>query len=137
VPNDPSTRAALARPVGADGDPLLAWVPTADTSFGPRALPALEARRRIWRQPDARWPVPGLATLRGRTSDAQAPAAVRLASPDDLEARDSRQRAPYGVGYQGHLTASCDGGPPELMTPSSTTPATTPDGVMGPAMVHD
>jgi transposase len=137
LPKDTSKREALARQVGADGYQLLAWVQTADTSFGPRDLPALEALRRIWLQQYYLCTVPGLETLRWRTSDEQPPSAVRLASPDDLEARYSRKRETHWVGYQVHLTETCDVGQPELMTQIITTPATTPDGVMGPAIVHD
>jgi transposase len=41
------------------------------------------------------------------------------------------------VGYQVRLTETCDAGRPDLITQIITTPATTPDGVMGPAIVHD
>jgi hypothetical protein len=50
LPKDASQREALARQAGADGYQLLAWVQTANTAFGLRELPALEALRRIWRQ---------------------------------------------------------------------------------------
>jgi transposase len=40
------------------------------------------------------------------------------------------------VGYQVHLTETCDPDQPDLMTQIITTPATTPDGVMAPAIVH-
>jgi hypothetical protein len=53
---------------------------------------------------------------------------VRLAAPDDLEARYSSQRHTHGVGYQLHLTETCDPGQPDLMPQIITTPATTPDG---------
>jgi transposase len=116
LPKDASTRAALARQVGADGDQLLAWVQTADPSRGFRARPALEVLRQIWRQHDDRCPVPGLAVLRWRMGDEQPPAARRIASPDDLEARDSRKRHTHGVGDKMHLTETGDAGPPDLMT---------------------
>jgi hypothetical protein len=41
------------------------------------------------------------------------------------------------VGYTLHLTETCDPDQPDLITPVITMPATTPDGVMGPSMVHD
>jgi transposase len=41
------------------------------------------------------------------------------------------------VGYQLHLTETCDAGQPEPITQIITTPATTPDCAMGPAIVHD
>jgi hypothetical protein len=101
LPKDAGQREALARQVGADGDPLLAWVQIAETSLGLRALPALEARRRMWGQPYDRGPTPGRETLRGRTGDAPPPAAVCLASPDDLEARDRSPRETPGWAIRG------------------------------------
>ena len=41
------------------------------------------------------------------------------------------------MGYKVHLTETCNPGQPDLVTPIITTPATTPDCVMGPAIVHD
>jgi len=62
---------------------------------------------------------------------------VRIASPYDLEARYSSKRDTHWVGYKVHLTETCDTGQPDLMTQVITTPATTPDGVLGPAIAHD
>ena len=123
--------------VGADGDQLLAWVQTADTSPGLRELPALEALRQIWLQHYDRCTVPGLEALRWRTGDEQPPAAVRITSPYDLEARYCSQRDTHWVGYKLHLTETCDPDQPDLITQIITTPATTPDCVMGPSIVHD
>ncbi len=47
------------------------------------------------------------------------------------------KRETHWVGYKVHLTETCDAGQPDLMTPVMTTPATTPDRVMGPAIEHD
>jgi transposase len=41
------------------------------------------------------------------------------------------------VGYKVHLTETCNADQPDLMTQIITTPAPTPDCVMGPAIVHD
>src|SRR4029450_12235824 len=130
-------REALARQVGADGYQLLAWVQTADTSSDLRDLPALEALRQVWLQQDDRCTVPGLEALRWRTGDEQPPAAVRITSPDDLEARYCSKRDTRWVGYTLHLTETCEPGRPDLMPQVLTTPATTPDCTMGPAVAHD
>jgi hypothetical protein len=96
-----STRAARARPIGADGSQLLEWVRTADTPRGLRERPALEARRCRWLQHYDRWTVPGHEESRWRTGDAQPPSALRMASPDDLEARYSRKRdGLYGASHR-------------------------------------
>jgi transposase len=108
LPKDASEREVLARQVGADGYQLLAWVEAADTALGLQELPALEALRRIWLQRYDRCPAPGREVLRWRTGDEQPPAAVRIASPYDLEARYSRKRETHWVGYKVHLTETCD-----------------------------
>src|SRR5918999_2319037 len=136
-PKETSKREALARQVGADGYQLLAWVQTADPSLGLGDLPALEALWQIWLQQYYRCTMPGCEALRWRTGDAQPPAAVRIASPDDLEARYSSKRETHWVGYKVHLTETCDADHPDLMTQVMTTPATTPDSVMGPAIQQD
>jgi transposase len=41
------------------------------------------------------------------------------------------------VGYKVHLTETGDIGQPDLITQVLITPATTPDGVMGPTIHHD
>jgi hypothetical protein len=41
------------------------------------------------------------------------------------------------VGYKVHLTETCDAGQPDLITQVITTPATTPDCVMGLTIHHD
>lgn len=101
LPKEASTREALGRQVGTDGYQLLEWVLTADMSSGLRDLPALEALRQIWLQQYYRCTVPGLEALRWRTGDEQPPAAVRITSPYDLEARYSSKRETHWVGLYG------------------------------------
>jgi transposase len=137
LPKDASKREALARQIGGDGYQLLDWVQAADTLPSARDLPALEALRQIWLQQYYRCTVPGLEALRWRTGDEQPPAAVRITSPYDLEARYCSKRDTHWVGYKLHLTETCDPGQPDLITQIITTPATTPDCVMGPTIVHD
>ena len=136
LPKDASKREALACQIGADGYQLLEWVRVADSALGLRTLPALEALRQIWLQQYYRCTVPGLEVLRWRTRDEQPPSAVRIASPYDLEARYSSKRETHWVGYKVHLSETCDAGQPDLITQVITTPATTPDCVMGPAIHH-
>ena len=137
LPKDASKREALARQVGADGYQLLEWVSRPESPPGVCELPALEALRRIWLQQYYRCTVPGRETLRWRTGDEQPPAAIRIASPYDLEARYSSKRDTHWVGYKVHLTETCDADHPDLITQVITTPATTQDSVMGPAIQQD
>jgi transposase len=82
-------------------------------------------------------PCRGSKRSAGVRGDEQPPAAGRLASPYDLEARDRSTRETHGVGDKLHRTETCDADHPDLLTPVMTTPATTPDRVMGPAIQQD
>jgi transposase len=93
--------------------------------------------RRIWLQQYYRCTVPGLEVLRWRTGDEHPPSALLIHSPYDLEARYCSKRDTHWVGYKLHLTETCDPEQPDLITQVITTPATTPDCVMGPTIVHD
>ncbi len=137
LPKDASTREALARQIGAGGYQLLDWMVAPESPPGLRDLPALEALRRIWLQQYYRCAVPGLEVLRWRTGDEQPPSALLIHSPYDLEARHGRTRDTPWVGDTLHLTEPCDPHQPALITQVITTPATTPDGVRGPSIVHD
>jgi transposase len=65
------------------------------------------------------------------------PATALIASPYDVEARYGTKRGIAWVGYKVHLTDTCEEGQPHLITGVMTTPATTPDGVMGPLIQND
>jgi transposase len=137
LPKEVSKREALAHQIGVDGYQLLNSVWAAESAPYLRDLPALEVLRQIWLQQYYRCTVPGLEALRWRTTDEQPPAARRITSPYDLEARYSTKRDTQWVGYKLHLTETCEPGQPDLITQVLTTPATTPDCTMGPAIAHD
>jgi transposase len=132
-----NTIEALATQVGADGYHLLDGVSTTEPLPHLRDLAAVDALRQIWLQHYDRCTVPGYATLRGRTGEEHAPAAVRITSPYALEARDRTKRTTEWVGSTLHLTETCDPDHPDLITQVLTTPATTPDAVMGPTIEAD
>jgi transposase len=137
LPKEARKREALAHQIGADGYQLLDSVWAAESAPFLRDLPALEALRQIWLQQYYRCTAPGLEALRWRTTDEEPPAALRITSPYDLEARYSTKRDTQWVGYKLHLTETCESGKPDLITQVLTTPATTPDCTMGPAIAHD
>jgi transposase len=137
LPKEASRRDALALQIGADGYQLLDEVGKDGSPLALRNLPALEVLRRIWLQHYYRCTVPGLEALRWRTTDERPPSALLIQSPYDLEARYSSKRDTHWVGYKVHLTETCDPDQPDLITQIITTPATTPDCVMGPTIVHD
>jgi transposase len=137
LPKEVSKREALAHQIGVDGYQLLDRVWAAESAPYLRDLPALETLRQIWLQQYYRCTIPGLEALRWRTTDEQPPAALRVTSPYDLEARYSTKRDTQWVGYKLHLTETCEPEQPDLITQVLTTPATTPDCTMGPAIAHD
>jgi transposase len=75
--------------------------------------------------------------VRWRGSDERPPAALQIPSPAALEGRYRTTRDPPWVGSKAHRSETCDDGYPDLITQVMTTLATTPDGVMGPAIQQD
>jgi transposase len=137
LPKEASKRDALAVQVGTEGYALL------DSLFGTedarhlRQLPRLEILRQVWLQQYYRCMEPGMEAVRWRSPDERPPAALQIQSPYELEARYSTKRNTQWVGYKTHLSETCDDGYPDLITQALTTPATTPDCVMGPVIQQD
>src|SRR5262249_44960384 len=126
-PKETSKRDALALQIGADGYALLDGLGRDERAQSLRRLPAVEILRQIWVQHYYRCTVPRLATLRGRSTDEQPPAALLILSPYDVDARYSQKRETQWVGYKVHLSETCDVGQPDVITQVSTTLATTSD----------
>src|SRR5438552_521701 len=82
-PKETSKREALALQIGADGYHLLEWLGADEHADNLRQLPAMEILRQIWVQHYYRCTVPGLETLRWRSTDEQPPAALLIQSPYD------------------------------------------------------
>ncbi len=137
LPKETSKREALAQTIGADGYQLLEWVFAAETPEGLRELGAIETLRRVWREQFYRSTIPGHETLRLRALEEKPPGALLIQSPYDLEARYSSKRDTHWVGYKLHLSETCDVDRPDLITQVITTPATTQDSEMGPAIQQD
>ncbi len=119
-PREASKREALALQIGADGYQLLEWLGAEERATPLRQLPAVEVFRQIWVQHYYRCTVPGLETLRWRSTDEQPPAALLIQSPYDVDARYSQKRETQWVGYKVHLSETCDVGQPDVITQVST-----------------
>jgi len=137
LPKEASKREALARQVGLDGSQLLDAVWAAPSAPYLRTLPAVAALRQSWGQQYYRCSAPELAEVRWRTTEAQPPAAVRIPSPSELEARSCTKRDPQWVGYKLHLSETWEPEPPDLIPQVRTTPSTTPACPMGPPIIQD
>jgi transposase len=123
LPQTAAARETLAATIGADGRQLLQAVEAATDQPWLRDIPAVQTLP------------PG--PLRWRAVQERLPAAVLIASPYDVEARYCTKRGTAWVGYKVHLTETCEEGQPHLITGVMTTPATTPDCVMGPRIQDD
>ena len=133
LPNTTAAREAWATTIGADGQQLLQAVDAATERPWLQESPAVQTLRQVWAAPYTDPPGP----LRWRAVQERMPSAALIASPDDSEARYSTKRGIAWVGYKVHLTETCEEGQPHLMTGVMTTPATTPDCVMGPIIQDD
>ena len=137
LPKEASKRDALAVQVGAEGYALLESLFGHEDARHLRQLPRLEILRQVWVQHYDRCTEPSMEAVRWRSPDERPPAAIQIQSPYELEARYSTKRDTQWVGYKTHLSETCDDGYPDLITQVLTTPATTPDCVMGPVIQED
>ena len=112
LPAEAPARERLAERVGTDGHALLGalWAPEAPEWL--RALPAVETLRRVW--------VHNFVTLDGvvrwRQKDNIPPAALRISSPYDPDARYAHKRSTTWVGYKVHVTETCEDELPHIIT---------------------
>ena len=132
LPKTAAARTALAAVIGADGRRLLQAVDTLADLPWLREVPAVQTRRQVWAEHYTDPPGP----LRGRERHEMPSPADLITSPYDVEARYCTKRGITWVGYKVHVTETCEDGQPHLITQVLTTPATTPDCVMGPAIHH-
>jgi transposase len=133
LPKTTTAREALATTMGADGRQLLQAVEAATDLPWLREVPAVQTLRQVWAEQYTDPPGP----LRWRAVPEMAASASLIASPYDVEARYSTKNGVAWVGYKVHLTETCDDGQPHLVTQVLTTPATTPDCLMGPIIQDD
>ena len=117
---------AMALTVGQDGMALLAAIEAESQAVWLREIPAVQTLQQVWAQ---HYQVQG-ETLLWRPRDDVPPASVLIASPYDVDARYALKRSTEWVGYQVHLTETCDADKPHLITQVMTTPAPRADSTM-------
>jgi transposase len=125
LPKAAQERQRLAEQIGADGYTLLHALFAAPDRAMLCALPAVRIFHQVWLQ-QYQWSGEPL-TVQWRSEEALPPAAQRIHSPYDADARYSAKRDTTWLGYKVHLTETCDDETPHLVTQVLTTPATTPD----------
>jgi transposase len=119
---------ALADQIGADGAKLLSAIDADPVAGWMNTLSEVVTLRLVW---DQQYVATSTGRLRLKTAEELPPAAQRVHSPYDTEARysvkDTGEAPTEWVGCKAHLTESCDEDLPNLVTDVHTTPATEPD----------
>jgi len=123
LPDKKAERDALGETIGRDGHHLLEAIYAPTSPHWLRQLPAVETLRRVWVQ---QYYVQG-EEISWREADDLPPGAQLIVSPYDVEARRGVRRSTGWTGYRVHLTETCEGTFPSLITNVETCPATTPD----------
>jgi transposase len=125
LPGGHVKRTVLAELIGADGITMLTAAYQDCAPQWLHQLPAVETLRQVWVQQYHAAP-PG-QPVRWRASADTPPAAQRIRSPHDVQARLARKRTTEWTGYKVHLSETCDEDTPNLITNVLTTNATTSD----------
>ncbi len=123
LPSGKESRRAWACQVGADGYHLLDAVYAPDAPPTLRAVEAVAVLRRIWVQQFMR----DETRVTWREEADLPPAAQRINSPYDPDARYGTKGDRTWIGYKAHLTETCDEERPHLVTQVETTSATGTD----------
>jgi transposase len=123
LPTKDSERQAWAVRVGADGMRLWDMLTARDAPPGLTDLDQVQLLRRVWLQEFHL--VAGAVVMRDPKD--RPPAAIRLVSPYDPDARTGMKRQKAWDGYKLHLTETCQPDTPHLITHVATTDATVTD----------
>lgn len=128
LPDSHEKRQALANQIGNDGYRLLTQAYTDEAPLSVRLAHSIEILRRVWVQ-QYKVDHTGLEVqVLLRANDELPPAAKRLLSPYDLDARYARHNDKEWVGFRTHITESCDENAPiHLITHVETVAAPTQD----------
>ena len=128
LPRSAAEREAYARAVGEDGSALLDRLDQPETPEGLRSLPRVAVLRQVWERHFARDGAPPAGDgseggVRFRPKG-ELPAAGKVESPYDTEARFRRRGGVSWVGYVVHLSETCEDDAVRLITHAMTTTAT-------------
>jgi transposase len=126
LPKTETARRQLAEMIGRDGLQLLRMVNQADAPPELASLEAIRILEHVWQQ-QYLYDDPDDPSPRWRDRKTLPPAAERIASPHDPEARYSTKRGIEWHGYKVHLTETCEPDAPHLIVSVATTVATVQD----------
>ena len=103
----------------------MGWIYAPTAPHWLRELPAVDVLRQIWLQQF--YATPAGKPVRWRAADDLPPSTQLICTPYDADARYSQKRQTIWTGYKVHLTETCDGDRPHLITDVQTTVATATD----------
>lgn len=126
LPKTETARRELAEVIGRDGLQLLRMVHQADAPPELATLEAIQILEQVWQQ-QYEYDDPNDPSPRWRDKKTLPPAAERIASPHDPEARYSIKRDTEWHGYKVHLTETCEPDAPHLIVNVETTVSTDQD----------
>lgn len=126
LPKTETARRQLAETIGRDGVQLLQMVNQADAPPELAMLDALRILEQVWQQ-QYQYDDPDDPSPRWRDKKTLPPAAERIVSPHDPEARYSIKRDTEWQGYKVHLTETCEPDAPHLIVNVETTVSTDQD----------
>jgi transposase len=128
LPKAEAERRAWAAQVGADGTRLCELLTAEDAPPGLADLSQVQLLRRVWVQEYSVTDTSaGHRIVVMRDPKDRPPAALRVVSPYDPDARTGMKRQTAWDGYKLHLTETCDPDMPRLITHAATTDATVTD----------
>jgi len=125
LPKEREEREQLALLMGLDGIRLLSAIDSVAENTCLRFAPAMKVLRQVWFQ---QYCFDENGALAWRTNKETPPAADRVISPYDVEARQGKKRETGWLGYKLHLTETCDLDAPKLITNVETRIASQQDG---------
>jgi transposase len=123
LPKGVCARKEYAETVGKDGMVLLSWIGAEASPDWLGKIPAVELLEKIW---ENQYRLEGGEPI-WREAKELPRAGERLDSPYDPDARYGNKRSKRWSGYKLHLTETCDGDLPRIVTRVETTPAHVPD----------
>jgi transposase len=128
LPESREKRQELANQIGHDGYHLLMKIYEPEAPSSLRSAFSVNVLRQVWLQQYKVETTGPEVQILMRTSNELPPAAKRIFSPYDPEARYARHDEKEWVGYRTHITESCDEGAPiHLITHVETVVGTTQD----------
>jgi transposase len=136
LPKGETARRALAEVIGRDGLHFLRLVKQPDTPADLAHLEAVRILEQVWREQYS-YDGPDDSSPRWRDKKTLPPAAERMVSPHDPEARYSIKRDIEWQGYKAHLTETCEPDAPHLIVHVETTVATQQDIEVVEPIHHD